>query len=160
MAELAAFSGRHHGLSPVDFYRLVAAVERPKDAASYIAETIAAGKMVPGFGHRLYSTGDPRVETVLSCARTLAGERGGVHQRRMETVVALMAAGKDQGLPPPNFDFALVAVAAALGLGEMGASKLFVVGRMAGWTAHVLEQRQQDFMLRPRARYVGRAPLE
>jgi citrate synthase len=60
-----------------------------------------------------------------------------------------------QGAEPPSVDYGLVAVALALGLPPGSATALFVLGRAAGWVAHVLEQREAGFMLRPRARYVG-----
>jgi citrate synthase len=47
-----------------------------------------------------------------------------------------------------------------LGLPGAWSAGLFAIGRMAGWTAHILEQRQQEFLLRPRARYTGRTPVE
>jgi citrate synthase len=55
----------------------------------------------------------------------------------------------------PNVDFALVAVALAAGLPRGSATRLFMVGRCAGFVAHVLEQRESSAVLRPRARYVG-----
>lgn len=60
-----------------------------------------------------------------------------------------------QGGDSPTVDCGLVAVCLALGLPPGSAAALFAVGRAAGWVAHVLEQREQGFLLRPRARYVG-----
>jgi citrate synthase len=65
-------------------------------------------------------------------------------------------AAVEMGLGAPNSDMGLALLARALGAPEEGAVTLFAVGRMAGWIAHVLEQRAQGFLLRPRARYVGR----
>jgi citrate synthase len=62
------------------------------------------------------------------------------------------------GHPPPTVDFGLVALASALGLPPGAAAAVFAVGRSAGWVAHVLEQREQGHLLRPRARYVAAPP--
>jgi citrate synthase len=139
LAALASFSGRHHGLASQEVF-------------DFITDPPARlGPTVPGFGHRLYPDGDPRVEPLLQCARTLAPDR-------WQKLEHLINQAKQKGYPKPNLDFALVAVALALDLPRDGASALFVLGRLAGWTAHVIEQRQQGFLLRPRARYIGRAP--
>jgi citrate synthase len=61
------------------------------------------------------------------------------------------------GGEPATLDAGLVAVTAALGLPPGAASGLFALGRTAGWIAHALEQRTQGFLLRPRARYIGRS---
>jgi citrate synthase len=65
---------------------------------------------------------------------------------------------REAGHAPPTVDFGLVALASALELPPGAAAALFAVGRAAGWVAHVLEQREQGNLLRPRARYVG-APV-
>jgi citrate synthase len=63
--------------------------------------------------------------------------------------------GKSGG-EPPALDAGLVAVAAAVGLVPGGAGALFALGRAAGWIAHVIEQRREPVLLRPRAHYIGR----
>jgi citrate synthase len=67
----------------------------------------------------------------------------------------VVRAVEESGGEPPTVDLGLVAVAAAAGLPPGSAAALFALGRTAGWVAHVLEQREAGFMLRPRARYVG-----
>ena len=62
---------------------------------------------------------------------------------------------RDAGHPAPSMEVGLVMLAEALGLPRGAASAVFAVGRSAGWVAHVLEQREQGHLLRPRARYVG-----
>jgi len=61
---------------------------------------------------------------------------------------------REAGQPEPNLDAGLVAVCAALALPKGAAASLFAIGRIAGWVAHALEQRQQAYILRPRSRYV------
>jgi citrate synthase len=67
---------------------------------------------------------------------------------------AVLEVMREAGHPPPSVDFGLVMLAQALGLPPGAGATLFAVGRAAGWVAHVLEQREQGHLLRPRARYV------
>ena len=59
---------------------------------------------------------------------------------------------------PPNVDFALVALARALGLPDGAALTLFAIGRTIGWIGHAIEQYEQNAIIRPRAKYVGENP--
>ena len=68
-----------------------------------------------------------------------------------------MDAAARAGRPPPNIDVGLVAVCLSLGLAPGAAAGLFAVGRCAGWIAHVLEQLEAGFLVRPRARWVSEA---
>lgn len=102
---------------------------------------------IPGFGHGAYEHGDPRFVALRPFADALANER----QREVLSGVVDRAAA--QGLPPPNVDLAIVAVARAAGLVPDAARTLFTVARLAGWVAHYLEELQER-PLRFRARAV------
>jgi citrate synthase len=159
LAGAATFSGRHHGLSPVAAYGLVESASRGHNIENQIKDALAAGRSIPGFGHPLYPHGDPRFSLLIECARGVAEEMGGEAKKQFELVSRVIQAAKRQGLQLPNLDMGLVAVVLVLGLPGAAAASLFALGRIAGWTAHVIEQRQQGFLLRPRARYVGRGPV-
>jgi citrate synthase len=158
LAGLASFSGRHHGLASLDVHAFLTAPPAGWSRKRQLQALMEANQQPPGFGHRLYPEGDPRVDPLLQKARALAAVRKGEAQRWMDEVDSILTLAKSLGTPLPNLDFGLVAVALTLGLDREGAAALFTLGRLAGWTAHILEQRQQGFLLRPRARYVGRAP--
>lgn len=158
LAGLASFSGRHHGLASLDVHSLLTELPSGCSRKRQLQAFVETSQQPPGFGHRLYADGDPRVEPLLQKARALAALRKGEAQRWMDEVDSVLTLSKSLGCPLPNLDFGLVAVALTLGLNREGAAALFILGRLAGWTAHILEQRQQGFLLRPRARYVGRAP--
>ncbi|WP_141734542.1 citrate synthase family protein [Oligoflexus tunisiensis] len=159
LAALATFSGRHHGLASIEVHAFLTEPPAGWSRRRQLNAWMEGGQLLPGFGHRLYAEGDPRVEPLLQKARTLANARKGEASRWMDEVEGVLNLAKTMGSPAPNLDFALVAVALALDLPREGAATLFLIGRLAGWTAHILEQRQQGFLLRPRARYVGRAPM-
>jgi citrate synthase len=148
LAALAAFLGPRHGLASRRLEALLATLRRPAHAAALVRSRTALGQEMPGFGHPLYPDGDPRARALLSlCARlTPAGRRA-----RLD---ALIAATERQRGERPNIDAALVAVALGLGLPAGSAAVIFAVARVAGWVAHIFEQRASPAILRPRAQYV------
>jgi citrate synthase len=154
-AALATITGPKHGGASERVEALVREVETPARVRKVLLARAARGELIPGFGHILYPAGDPRVAPLLSAAREAAGKK---KDGELETLFAIAQAMADQGRPPPNLDFALVAVCAALRLPPGSASAVFALGRTAGWIAHALEQYGMDELIRPRARYVGPTP--
>jgi citrate synthase len=146
-AALGALSGPEHGGSCERIEALVVETARPDRAARVIAERLRRGDALPGFGHPLYPRGDPRATLLLSVTRP---------RRRSElTLAALVKRMRSARREPPNVDLALVATALELRLPAGSASALFAVARAAGWLAHVFEQREAGWVMRPRARYIG-----
>jgi citrate synthase len=143
-AALATLSGPRHGSAPEAIARFADEVGDPDHARTAVRALRRKGEGPPGFGHPLYPAGDPRALPLLDLAR-------GSAQRRVRTLLAIVDATE----MPPSVDVGLAALVAALGLQPSAGSGLFAVARSAGWLAHVLEQRAQGFLLRPRARYIG-----
>jgi citrate synthase len=150
-AALGTMTGPRHGGASDRVEALLDEVGVPRRAAGVIAARLQRGEALPGFGHPLYPAGDPRAQRLFAVARTLPGTA------RSRTLQACVAAVTRAGGEPATLDAGLVAVTAALGLSPGAASGLFALGRTAGWIAHALEQRAQGFLLRPRARYIGRS---
>ncbi|NBD09898.1 citrate synthase family protein [Corallococcus silvisoli] len=148
-AALAAISGHRHGGACDRVEALLAEVGRPERAAPVLHGRLRRGEAVTGFGHRLYSHGDPRTPPLIEAALSVKPEALKVRVAR-----AVMDTLRDAGHPPPSVDLGLVMLADALGLPPGAATVMFSLGRTAGWVAHVLEQRDQGHLLRPRARYV------
>ncbi|HEX4462616.1 MAG TPA: citrate/2-methylcitrate synthase, partial [Polyangia bacterium] len=132
------------------FAAFVAEAGKPSRARAVVAARARRGDRFPGFGHRLYPAGDPRGARLLALARRLAPRSAGL--RTIDAVIDAVAA---VGGEPPSLDAGLHALAVALELAPGAGAALFALGRMAGWVAHVLEQRAEPSLLRPRARYVG-----
>jgi len=156
---------RHHGGAVEDCMKLlargaarVASGDSPAAAATaLIMEEKAAGRRLPGFGHRLH-TDDPRSRRLLA----LAGEAGAsaAHVAVAEAVAAQLAAG---GKPLPlNVDGAIAAVLADLGFAPGLANGFFILARTAGWIAHVSEELEREKPMRTidqrAAVYDGLAP--
>lgn len=148
MAGLAALSGPLHGAASDQVEALLAETGEPARAAAVVHGRLARGEALPGFGHPYYPAGDPRARLLLETARALAPGRA-----ELEVLEALVRAAAEAERPAPNMDVGLVALRAALGMPRGAAAGLFAVGRVAGWTAHVLEQHRTGRLLRPRARY-------
>ncbi len=152
-AGLGALSGPKHGGISDRVEALVDEAGKPARAAAVVHDRLRRGEAIPGFGHRLYPDGDERTPHLMEVARQLGGGP------RLETVFAIARTMEEAGHEPPSLDFGLVAVAEALGLCRGAAVGIFAVGRAAGWVAHIIEQRESNQLLRPRARAVdGRAP--
>lgn len=148
-AALATLSGPRHG-GTCDRIEAMVHEIGSANAARAIDDRARRGESIPGFGHRLYPQGDPRTAPLLDAAQALAPREPAVR-----TILALTRAMRDAGREPPTLDLGLVAVASALKLPSGSAVGIFAIGRTAGWIAHVLEQRTSDYVLRPRARYIG-----
>lgn len=148
---LSAMTGPRHGAASERIEAFLDEVREPDRARAAVLARSSRGEAIPGFGHPLYPGGDPRVPPLLEAAGQVARDGS-----RLDTLLAVTAAMEKAKRERPNLDFGLVAVARGLGLPRGSASVLFAIGRIAGWVAHALEQREQGHLLRPRAEYIGK----
>jgi len=149
-AAVAALSGPLHGGASEQVEVLAREAGDASSAAAAVRDRMRRGERIPGFGHVLYPDGDPRVAPLLEAALRLAPRAP-----RVKTIAAIVAAMDEAARPKPNVDVALACVCAALDLPVGQGPAIFAIGRCAGWVAHVLEQYDAGFVLRPRARWVG-----
>jgi len=149
IAGLAALEGTKHGGTTVRMEAFWDALRRSARLRGGFAERLRRGEAIEGFGHPLYPAGDPRAAVLLA---RLPKTKGAKYARD------LVAAAHDVLGEPPNVDFALVALARALGLPDGAALTLFAIGRTIGWIGHAIEQYEQNAIIRPRAKYVGENP--
>jgi citrate synthase len=154
-AALATLSGPRHGATHARVEALVDEVSSLRSLRPALRSRLARGDDLPGFGHPLYPAGDPRTAPMLELARRLAGR-----DERVRIVIALAESGADFAGLPPTCDVGLVALATALRLPRGAPGAIFAVGRLAGWVAHILEQRAAGFLIRPRARQHSQKPDE
>ena len=142
LSGLATLAGPRHGGSP-DAIRFLVDDAGKRGVRAVISARLAEDRALPGFGHQLYPSGDPRAAAVLD---------------RFEVPAPLARLAADveafSGLRP-NIDFALVALSDHLHLPTDAPFALFATARCAGWIAHAIEQGQSGGAIRPRARYTG-----
>lgn len=146
-AALHTFSGHRHGTASSRIEEQVRLAASSTREAASLRKRLLRGEEPGWFGHPLYPLGDPRARPLLRVAAALA-------PKRAHLVLSLAQALADNG-QEPNVDLALVALTQALGLPFDAAASVFVSGRLAGWVAHIQEQRRVPQLLRPRARYIG-----
>ncbi|MFH1796929.1 MAG: citrate synthase family protein [Pseudomonadota bacterium] len=143
---LAALKGPRHGGAGPLAARMVAEFG-DDDVAVQIADRVALGEPIPGFGHTVYVDGDPRADVLL---RALSA--AGADARLVADVPRFVT--EATGLYP-NIDYALAVLMRTLGLPVGHEMALFAIARTSGWIAHAIEQLHSGILIRPRARYVG-----
>jgi citrate synthase len=152
-AGLAVVSGTLHGGASLGIEDLLDEIDRADQAATVVGTRLRRGERLRGFGHRLYPDGDPRAAALLARLRTAAGG-----SPRMQVVESLLDAAARRGLPDPNVDLALAALAHVAGMTRGAAEAIFATARTAGWIAHALEEYERNTPIRPRALYTGPTP--
>jgi citrate synthase len=121
-----------------------------RDLRPALAARLRRGERLDGFGHPLYTAGDPRAAMLMDMLRErYAGSA------ELRFVVKFEAAANALIRDKPNLDFALAAVARVLRLPAGSPLMLFAIGRTIGWIGHAIEQYATDQLIRPRAKYVG-----
>jgi citrate synthase len=152
-AGLAVVSGTLHGGASLGIESLLGEIDPADQAASVVGARLRRGERLRGFGHRLYPDGDPRAAALLARLRDTAGG-----SPRLEVVESLLDATARRGLPEPNVDLALAALAHVTTMTRGAGEAIFAVARTAGWIAHALEEYDRNIPIRPRAVYTGPPP--
>ena len=149
---LGAVGGALHGGASLGAETMLAAAQDAAGAPRVVGELLRRGERVPGFGHFVYRTGDPRAGLLLAMVR-----RAVPASPRLAVVDAVLAEMHRRSLPEPNIDFALAVLATCAGMIRGAGEVIFAVARTAGWLAHALEEYTARTPLRPRAVYTGPA---
>jgi citrate synthase len=151
---LGTLGGALHGGASLGAEALLAAAAGPDDVPRAVGELLRRGERVPGFGHFVYRTGDPRAVLLLDLVRHAAPKSG-----QLAVAEAVLAEVRRKSLPEPNIDFAIATLARVAGMTRGSGEAVFAVARTAGWIAHALEAYAGPGPLRPRAVYTGRPPV-
>jgi citrate synthase len=147
---LSALGGAMQAVASLAVEDLLGEVSSARQAAAAIGERRRRGDRLPGFGHRLYPAGDPRAPVLLDLLRDCWHGH-----RRLAVIEAVVTATAERGLPAPNIDFMLAALAHLAGMQRGASEAIFGVARTAGWLAHAIEEYERGTSIRPRAIYVG-----
>jgi citrate synthase len=150
---LGALGGALHGGASLGAEAMLAAAQDPADAPRVVGELLRRGERVPGFGHFVYRSGDPRATLLLALVKAAVPA-----SPRLAVADAVLAETHRRALPEPNIDFALAVLASCAGMITGAGEVVFAVARTAGWLAHAMEEYASRTPLRPRAVYTGPTP--
>lgn len=151
---IGALKGPLHGGANEAVFKMLEEIDRNgADPVDYIKGMLSQKKKVPGFGHRVYTTEDPRATHLRQMSRDLGYSSGQVkwfeYSRKIEEYI-----NKEKKLNA-NVDFYSASTYHTLGIDIDLFTPIFAVSRIAGWTAHVMEQLGDNRLIRPRAEYIG-----
>jgi citrate synthase len=153
-AALGALKGPLHGGANEAVFRILATIERDKaDPVGYVRNMLAEKKKVPGFGHRVYRTDDPRATHLRAMSRDLGKSSGQPQWFEMSDKIEKFV--KAEKKLNANVDFYSASTYHTLGIDEDLFTPVFAVSRVSGWAAHVIEQLDDNRLIRPRAEYLG-----
>lgn len=150
---IGALKGPLHGGANEDVIRLLQTVDTPEQGVEKVKQMLSEKKKIPGLGHRVYHTLDPRAAFLKNMAKEL-GERTG-HVKLYEISNAIQEYAKQAKNLNANVDFFSASTYYSLGIPVDLFTPVFAVSRMSGWTAHILEQYHNNRLIRPRADYTG-----
>jgi citrate synthase len=155
---IGAMSGPLHGGAPSRVLHMIEEVERTGDARAYVKKLLDSGDRLMGFGHRVYRAEDPRARVLRKVARELHAPRYEVAEALEQAALAELKERRPDRVIETNVEFWAAIV---LDYAEVPAhmfTAMFTCARLAGWSAHILEQKRTGRLIRPSARYVGPAP--
>ena len=165
VAAMGALKGPLHGGANAVVLAMLREIGSPEKADAYVKSVLSgarvvpgiAPKRIPGFGHRVYTAMDPRATVLRAMSHTLA-EKAGMTQW-IEISEAVVNACENAGMYDkgiyPNVDFFSASCYYTMGIDESLFTSVFAMSRVAGWTAHMMEQHADNRLIRPRAQYVG-----
>ncbi len=155
-AALAVLKGPVHGGAPSRVSDMLDAVGTPDRADLWIAQKVAEGEVLFGFGHRAYKTDDPRAVVLHRIALRVADRsRLALAEEVERAALAALRAAHPKARLYTNVEFWSAVVLEAVGLPRELFTPTFAVARTAGWTAHALEQAADNRLIRPDIEYVG-----
>jgi citrate synthase len=153
VAAIGALKGRLHGGANEKVMDILRAAGGPETAEKWALDALAHKERIMGFGHRVYKEGDVRAGVLKNYARKAAEAAGETKWEETAAIIeAVMAREKHLF---PNLDWPAGRLYHALGLEVPLYTPIFVMARVAGWSAHVIEQLEHNRLIRPRARYTG-----
>jgi citrate synthase len=151
---IGALKGPLHGGANEGVMRLLYAIDKAgADPVEYVRNMLAAKQKISGFGHRVYKTEDPRATHLRKMSEQLGKDAGQPKWYEMSRAIELYI-NADKKLNA-NVDFYSASTYATLGIDIDLYTPIFAISRIAGWTAHIIEQLDDNRLIRPRAEYIG-----
>lgn len=155
---VGALSGPLHGGAPSRVLKMIDEVEATGDADGWVKKALDRGERLMGFGHRIYRAEDPRAKVLRRTCRELGSPRFQVAEALEKAALAELQARRPDRVLATNVEFWSAVI---LDLAEVPAelfTSMFTCARVAGWSAHILEQKREKRLIRPTAKYIGEPP--
>ena len=154
---VGTLKGPLHGGANERVMEMLDEIGTPERAEAVVHEKLAQHERIMGFGHRVYKVEDPRATILRDWSRRIGEERG--NRRYYDTLLKVEeVVHREKGLYP-NVDLYSGSIYSLLGIPHDLFTPIFAASRVAGWTAHVLEEYQDLRLIRPTAKYVGPTDL-
>jgi citrate synthase len=157
-AAVGALSGPLHGGAPAYVKPMLEEVAEMGDPERWVRETLAAGKRIMGFGHRVYRAEDPRSRILKRTAKELGAPQVDVAEQLEQVALRALQEKSPDRVLATNVEYYSAIVLDVAEIPPPLAPAMFACSRVAGWSAHILEQKRTGRLFRPSARYVGPAP--
>jgi citrate synthase len=154
---IGALKGPLHGGANEQVAKMIDEIGDPAAAEGWVREKLAVKYKVPGFGHRVYRTEDPRATVLRRYAEALSLKMGDTRSYEISRIVETTMRANSKVYP--NVDFYSATVYRLMGIPLELFTPIFAVSRITGWTAHILEQWGNNRLIRPRAEYTGDVDL-
>ncbi|HVN62945.1 MAG TPA: citrate synthase 2 [Gaiellaceae bacterium] len=155
---VGALSGPLHGGAPARVLPMLDAVAETGDAEAWVRDTLDRNERIMGFGHRVYRAEDPRARLLRRTAKELDAPRFEVAEALEQAALAELHARRPDRVLATNVEFWSAVVLDVADTPPALAPAMFGCSRTAGWSAHILEQKQLGRLVRPSADYVGPGP--
>lgn len=156
-AAIGALKGPLHGGANEQAVAMFREIGDPSKAEEWIDRALASRKKVPGFGHRVYRTDDPRAVILKEYARSVSKQAGDT--RLFEIGCEVERVMRERTHVFPNVDLWSGICYSAMDIPIELFTPIFAISRIVGWTAHILEQWSNNRLIRPRAQYIGPTDL-
>ncbi len=150
---IGALSGPLHGGANEAAMNLILQFSSPKEAVEGIKRMLLDKKLIMGFGHRVYTTKDPRSDIIKKWAEKLSKKEG--KTKLFEIAQTIETTMWEEKQLFPNLDFYSAIAYNCCDIPTPFFTPLFVMARIAGWSAHLIEQRQNNKLIRPCSNYIG-----
>ena len=157
-AAVGSLSGPLHGGAPAYVKPMLEEVAATGDPERWVKDTLDSGKRIMGFGHRIYRAEDPRSRILKETARELGSPQIEIAERLEEVALAELERRHPERPLKTNVEYYSAVVLDIAEIPPPLAPAMFACSRVAGWSAHILEQKRTGRLFRPNARYVGPAP--
>ena len=157
---VGALSGPLHGGAPSRVLKMLDEVEQSGDAEKWVKDALDRKERLMGFGHRVYRAEDPRARVLRRTAKEIGARRAEVAEELENAALAALRERSPDRVLATNVEFWSAVVLDYAEIPPELFTPMFASARVAGWSAHILEQKREARLIRPTAKYVGAGPRE